>query len=488
MEELIQEIKSASFWEYSSKLILIPQSSSDPAMAIRELPGYYKCLREMSNWAIYNVIFLVLRMKDCLIIYHNPFLPRESITRIRNARSTDEGFPDKISNLNGLRIVLGYIEMPPSVWIKDNRPFGTDHLLMDLFLSRINATYSYMSKVKKYKHMNQLVINSMPVFKFALKDDYVPSNQMDRVHFMVAITRADFWHKMMTRQIQWKGLCLLLFTYWCFSAAYLIAFKKRPIMWLWSVHKVIAMCLLLPSPMRLDTRRGRLLFAITFTFSFFVTTAILCIMTSNMVSYFPDHMIIIGNEIFERNISIYTNKYMNALIEFMPFENKDTVLRLVKQTEMLPWFDDDPDQKVFFIRSQVYNLFSKTASHLNEYGQDRFYLIHPEVLTYPQFYVFKPNSPYVKSFQKLVLRINEAALTRYWLTISVAHDKYPQFSYFRTQPFQPAAIPQSNQQLVLAYEELAIGLLLSFIVFLGELVYFNYARIARKFLVRIRKH
>lgn len=500
VSDLIQRIKTASVWKYRSKLILISQQRKRTGSG-DELQFYRQILVQMSNNIIYNVAILVAVVEPTphyLMLYHNPFGEGRDITAVRNPQAIDEGFPNKIANLHGFAIELQYLEIPPAVMVQRNQTYGVQKMMMDLFVKQLNGScYCRVYERRRSQkgdvgpNLYAILINAIPVASFESDIEYISSNQVNRIHFMVANRRMNVWLKIFAKQFSLRNSCLYLLICACFSIAYLVVFKRHPRELVCSIHKFIAVSLLQPTPLSIENQQRRILYAAMFCFFFCNTTAFVCMMTSDMISYFPDQTIRTAGQILDRNLSIYAYTYMKRLIDMMPELRNQPIMRLVKVSEQHPWLDDDQDHEASIVGDDFYQVFSKSALHLNEFGKKRFYLLSPEIISLTYFYTFHRNAPYVGTFKEFMYRVNEAGLHQYWTTVSMTYDKYSKWSYFRGQPFQPTAVPQTNDQMFPAYSVLFVGLILCSLVFLVELVYFRWSILKnklRKTWQYIRRH
>lgn len=282
------------------------------------------------------------------------------------------------------------------------------------------------------------------------------------------------WLKIMAKQFRLKKTCIVAFILGCFLVTYLICARKPLWELPWHLHTFLAVTLQQSTALPITGRPTRFLFMALMVSSFFTTITFVCLITSDMISYFPDQTIRTADQIIDRNMSIYAFKYMKMALKSIPFENKEAIMKLVIETDEHPWLDDNLEHEVFIVGEDFYQVFAKSALHLNEFGKKRFYFLSPNIISYPHFYVFQRNAPYVGTFREFFYRVIEAGLHQHWTTLSMTNDKYPKWSYFKEQPFQPTAIPQANDQMVPAYEVFLVGLLLGFVVFLAELVHFNW--------------
>lgn len=376
----------------------------------------------------------------------------------------------------------------------NNRTFGSQKMFMDVLLKHINARHyvkefdleSFVNR-KDDENLKGILIMQMAVAEFKFDIEYVTSDQIIHIHFMVAPKRANIWVKILAKAFKLEVVFLHTSIYFSFTVAYMVVFKRRPHEWLRSMPLLFAISLLQPYPHPLSSRSRRLVFMTIATFAFFTTTALLCTMTSEMVSYAPDPTVKTRSQILDDTTPIYSNRPIGQLLQRLPFQEKEAINKRLVEQKHHPWLDHNSEHETYVTTSDLYGIFSKTALNLNDYGQTRFYLVSPEIMSVNMFYLFDRKSPYTRMFRKFHGRVNEAGLYQYWMTLSMTSDKYPHFSYFRVQPFLPTAIPLTRTELRLVIRILLVGLVLCGIVFLVEVVFYHGPIIKRKLFAKRSK-
>lgn len=438
----------------------------------------------MSEAAIHNVIIVLPRIWDnpnCTFLYHNPFGPdsiRTGMTTVTNPKQAAEGFPQKARNLNGFQIELNYLSMPPQSMMRSNRLVGTDVWLGDLFVRTVNATSR--SKLAAAQDLGwgkwkTLIMNKTPI---TINLEFVVSNGLESFYVMFSPRRRNSLHHFIS--IRWRKNYFFLL--WAIHVSAIVLYvrvirrdggRKSGT----DVCQFIGLLFLQTTALRMKTRLERLFFAFLLGFNFFVTTALLSVLTSDLIHYYPDRGIQSLEQLLQKRVPIYSNQLEftavnlvlqnSKLVDNVHLSNESTLQALLSPT-------NDQHHRARIINANKYREFLNSPMNRNAYGQSKFYLLDQVLMSYVYGFPFPANSPFIEPFHEFFQRTQEAGLKRYWTTRTMTHTNVDSWSYFKAEPFQRDQILQNMRDLDMVFRFIMAHYLLAGVVLLLEICHHKY--------------
>lgn len=437
-----------------------------------------------------------------LFAYHNPFpAVSPSVTYLYDPTDWTQAFPNKIRNLRGHQVNLNAIAKPPGIILVKGHPSliirGIQASFFEAVVRHWNGSFrytqlNYLRRTPNTSLLNELYVNRYPFFSYVVnrKFDLVPAHENDQVLILVR-------HQTANLNIGYFLVCylfnpfgiLLLCVYVTYFTLHYFLFHRDMALCCRRGFSLIPIALRQPAHITARTDKERIYITAGLCFALFLVAAFECQFTSNLIINKPEKKITRVSQLVQENYKIFSDIFVATQILFDHYNLSSEFLRHVQVADEWPWTPKGwGDNYAFLISLQDHKFFLKSPFNMDQFGNERFYLLDYIVTTTPMVYVLPKNSPYRMEFTKTTTRMLEAGLREYWQTKTLReHTCYKWYSNMQEQRNDEIRFVFSGQAKV-AYIVILCGWTFSIIGLLAEMFYARFGRRIRNGIQnRLRK-
>lgn len=472
------DLKESRNWKPKTKLIL---HFTDPPPT---LDPYKPILKNFSSESITQVVAIHYRNGKFLGIYHSPFEPNPklafTICKVQ-PNSIGKCFPDKVRNHNGHKFDLFVYPNPPWTIFRNNTLTGLNRYFWDIVMKQWNATYKVTTvqldgMMSEFPNLpvTHLIANKFPfVNSVANSFDMVSAKSSYNLGILITSRRIECPWKLM--KIYFSPLYLLVNIPVVFTTVVLF---NRFILQRRGIHLFefndLAYLYMYQSA-NFEHIRGRKLarifVATVLSYCFFMVSILTCFLTSQMVAYIPDENIRTIDQLMQVDMEILTEFQMKFFVIEEGFGLPKGFEKRIRVSNLSLWsLEETRPKTAYIVDMELQKYFLESATNLNAYGRAKYYELDHLIVSLPFFYILPHNSPYADHLEKILSNVDAAGLMRYWLTMEFRPHNVPHYKQFPSETKNIQSVLQSYKQLKFIFAMFGIGLGISAIVFIGEIL------------------
>lgn len=412
------------------------------------------------------------------IVYYNPF--NDCIVQ-KKYRKKVQLFPNKLENLNGFTMEVASFHLPPFTFVKRNSTqhpvvvYGPDWSLIKTLGEKMNfkvnqiATYedffglwicndkSQMNGIAKELWNNKIrfIVNQGSLNLNCVRENRKTTGTMKIVALVPIFMQNEFslWDT-----LHWLYLIVILIT-----IKFTVKLLKIDSSF-WSGFNILQLMLGMSTQMNLKMTKEKIIAASVLIAFLIFSSEFYAIISKIQLNREKEVMI---NTLEELNQSeLIPQMLMNYLISlkfaknsiYQVLVNKTIVVETNKKclTILLKY-----KNVTCIMRDSVANLLIK--NYLSENGEPLMRIVKQDFGLFPMGIYVEPSSPFVRSIDSLTSRLIDFGLVEHWNKEGYTSHKKVNESFLNTEV-------ESQNFVISMMFTLIFGYLLSFIVFLGELL------------------